>query len=50
MHKYLCVFFVDGRKCEQTITARSDHEAKKNIEAQYSNSKITWASCRMAEW
>lgn len=44
MRQYKCVFLVDNRRTEQIVTADSQFNARKLIEAQYTNSKITWLS------
>lgn len=40
MLQWKCTFYVNGRRTEQIVSAVSSYEAKKNIEAQYSGSKI----------
>lgn len=46
MNQYKVVFTVNGRRTEQVVSANDSMSAKKLIEAQYSNCKITFYDCR----
>ena len=45
MPQFKCDFSVNGKRTQQIVSANSSFDAKKLIEAQYSNCKITWWSC-----
>lgn len=41
LHKYKCTFYVNGVRTEQVVSAVSQIDARKIIEAQYSNCRIS---------
>lgn len=48
MPQWKCDFSVDGRRTQTIVAANSSVDAKKIVEAQYANCKITWWSCTRA--
>ena len=44
MSKFKCVFSVNGRRTEQIVAAGTSYDARKLIEAQYPNCKISFVS------
>ena len=47
MYTYKVEFYVNGRRTEQIIRANSYNDARKLIEAQYANCKVSFASIRL---
>lgn len=46
MNQYKVVFTVNGKRTEQVVSAFDMAAAKKLIEAQYSNCKVSFFDCR----
>jgi|GEM_PF-2329232 len=46
MKTFLVTFTVDGRRVQQEVRASTAREAKLNIEAQYSGSRVAFANVK----
>lgn len=45
MQQWECVFSVNGTRTQTIVSAAGPSDAKKLVEAQYPNCKISWSSC-----
>ena len=48
MFQFKCKFSVDNHMTTQIVTANSQFDARKLVEAQYSGKKIVWYECTKA--